>query len=53
MNSRDSVKTRAEAVEKRYSKTTKGTAPRKPKPKLKLKPVLGKNKIGIKGKITF
>lgn len=53
MNSRDSVKTKMAAVEKRYAKTTKGTAARKPKPKLKLKPVLGKNKIGIKGKLTF
>lgn len=53
MNSRDTIKTRADAVERRYSKTTKGTGPRKPKPKLKLKPILGKNKIGIKGKLTF
>lgn len=53
MNTRDSVKTRTEAVEKRYSKTTKGDSKRKPKPKLKLKPVLNKDKIGIKGKVTF
>lgn len=53
MNNRDSIKTRAEAVEKRYSKTIKGDSKRKPKPKLKLKPILGNNKIGIKGKVTF
>ncbi len=53
MNSRESVKTRAAAVEKRYSKTIKGNIARKPKPKLKLKPVLSKSKIGIKGKLTF
>ena len=53
MNTRDTVKTRADAVEKRYGKTIKGDSKRKPKPKLKLKPILGKNKIGIKGKVTF
>lgn len=53
MNSRDTIKTRASAVEKRYAKTIKGDSKRKPKPKLKLEPVLGKDKIGIKGKLTF
>lgn len=53
MNSRDSIKTRAEAVEKRYAKTIKGDSKRKPKPKLKLKPVLKKGTIGIRGKVTF
>lgn len=53
MNNRDSVKTSVEAVEKRYSKTIKGNSKRKPKPKLKLKPILSKDKIGIKGKVTF
>lgn len=53
MNNRDSVKTKMAAVEKRYGKTIKGNIPRKAKPKLKLKPVLGKSKVGIKGKITF
>lgn len=53
MNSRETVKTRAAAVEKRYSKTIKGDSKRKPKPKLKLKPVLKKGTIGIKGKVTF
>ena len=53
MSIRDSVKTKMAAVEKRYGKTIKGTIPRKAKPKLKLKPILGKSKVGIKGKITF
>lgn len=53
MNSRDSVKTRMAAVEKRYGKTVKGTTKGKTKPKLKLKPTLSKSKIGIKGKLTF
>ena len=53
MNRRDSIKANAEKVEKRYAKTIKGTTKRKPKPKLKLKPVLGKSKVGIKGKLTF
>ena len=41
------------AVEKRYGKIIKGDSKRKPKPKLKLKPVLKKGAIGIKGKVTF
>ena len=53
MNSRDFIKSRSDAVEKRYGKSIKGDSKRKPKPKLKLKPILGKNKIGIKGKVTF
>jgi hypothetical protein len=53
MNTRETVKTKAAAVEKRYGKTIKGDLKRKPKPKLKLRPVLGKDKIGIKGKVTF
>lgn len=53
MNTSDSIKSKMTMVEKRYAKTTKGTAKRKPKPKLKLKPILGKDKIGIKGKVTF
>lgn len=53
MNSRESIKTRAEAVEKRYGKTIKRNMPRKPKPKLTIKPVLKKGTIGIKGKVTF
>lgn len=53
MNNRDSVKTRMSVVEKRYGKTTKGTMPGKAKPKTKVKPVLGKNKLGFKVKVTF
>lgn len=53
MNSRDSVKTKMAAVERRYGKTIKGTTKGKTKPKLKIKPVLKKGTIGIKGKITF
>lgn len=53
MNKRDSIKANAEKVEKRYAKTVKGTTKGKTKPKFKLKPVLGKDKIGIKGRITF
>lgn len=52
MNSRDTVKTRSEAVEKRYGKTTKGTAT-KYKPKKKVSPILGKDKVGIKLKVKF
>ncbi len=52
MNSRDTVKTRADAVEKRYGKTTKGTA-QKAKVKTKFKPKLGKNKIGFKYEVKF
>ena len=52
MNSRDSVKTRADAVEKRYGKTTKGTAS-KAKVKKKVTPILGKDKLGIKLKVKF
>ena len=52
MNSRDSVKTRADAVEKRYGKTTKGTAS-KAKTKTKVKPILKKNKIGVKYEVKF
>lgn len=53
MNNRDSVKTRMSAVEKRYGKTTKGTTPGKAKPKTRVKPILGKNKLGFKVKVTF
>lgn len=53
MNSRDSVKTKVDAVEKRYGKTIKGSLPRKAKPKFKVRPILGKDKIGIKIKGTF
>lgn len=53
MNNKDSVKTRADVVEKRYGKTIKGNIPRKPKPKLKIKPILSKSKIGLKAKVTF
>lgn len=53
MNNRDSVKTKITAVEKRYGRTIKGDSKRKPEPKLKLKPVLKKGTIGIKGKVTF
>ena len=55
MNNRDSVKTKMTAVEKRYGKSIKGDSKRKPEPKLKLKlkPVLKKGTIGIKGKATF
>lgn len=53
MNNRESIKTKAAAVEKRYAKTTKGNAKRKPQPKIKIKPILGNDKISIKGKITF
>lgn len=48
----NSLKARGEVVNRRYSKTTKGSAKRV-KPKLKLKPVLKKGTIGIKGKVTF
>ena len=41
------------AVEKRYGKSIKGDSKRKTEPKLKLKPVLKKGTIGIKGKATF
>ena len=53
MNNRDSVKTRMSAVEKRYGKTTKGTTPGKARPKTKVKPILSKNKLGFKVKVTF
>lgn len=53
MNTSDSIKSKMSIVEKRYAKTTKGTARRKPKPKLKLRPILKKDTVGIKGKITF
>ncbi len=53
MNNRESIKTKAEAVEKRYGKTIKGNIPRKPKPKFKVKPILSKSKVGIKIKGTF
>lgn len=53
MNNRDSVKTKVDAVEKRYSKTIKGTKSGKTKPKFKVKPILEKGKIGIKIKGTF
>lgn len=53
MNNRDSVKTKMSAVEKRYGKTTKGTMPGKARPKTRVKPILGKNKIGFKVKVTF
>lgn len=52
MNSRNTIKTRADAVEKRYSKTTKGTAS-KTKVKTKVKPILKKNKIGFKYEVKF
>jgi hypothetical protein len=52
MNSRNTVKTRADAVEKRYAKTTKGTASRT-KIKKKVSPILGKDKVGIKLKVKF
>lgn len=42
-----------DAVEKRYSKTIKGTKSGKTKPKFKVKPILEKGKIGIKIKGTF
>jgi len=53
MNNRDSIKTKMAAVEKRYGKTIKGTKSGKTKPKFKIKPILGKDKIGIKIKGTF
>lgn len=52
MNDRESVKTRMDAVEKRYGKTTKGTA-EKAKVKKKLKPKVGKKKIGLTYEIKF
>lgn len=52
MNSRNTIKTRADAVEKRYDKTTKGTAS-KAKTKKKVSPILGKDKVGIKLKVKF
>ena len=53
MNNRDSVKTKMTAVEKRYGKSIKGTMPGKAKPKTRVKPILGKNKLGFKVKVTF
>ena len=53
MNNRDSVKTKMAAVEKRYGKSIKGTMAGKPRPKTRVKPILGKNKIGFKGKVAF
>lgn len=53
MNNRDSVKTRFDAVEKRYGNTLKGTMAGKPRPKTRAKPILGKNKLGFKVKVTF
>lgn len=52
MNRRDSVKTKVEAVEKRYGKTLKGNATRV-KPKGKLKPKVGKGKIGLTYEVKF
>jgi len=53
MNNRDSVKTKMAAVEKRYGKSIKGTMAGKPRPKTRVKPILGKNKLGFKVKVTF
>lgn len=53
MNNRDSVKTKMAAVEKHYGKTIKGNSKRKPQPKIKAKPILGKKKIGLKIKVDF
>ncbi len=53
MNNRDSVKTKMSAVEKRYGKYTKGTMAGKPRPKTRVKPILGKNKLSFKVKVTF
>jgi hypothetical protein len=52
MNTKESVKTRVEAVEKRYGKTLKGTT-KKVKIRVKVKPVLKKNKVGLNIKATF
>ena len=53
MNNRDSVKTKMAAVEKRYGKSIKGTMAGKSRPKTRVKPILGKNKLGFKVKVTF
>jgi len=53
MNNRDSVKTKMSAVEKRYGKSIKGTMAVKPRLKTRVKPILGKNKLGFKVKVTF
>ncbi len=53
MNNRDSVKTKMTAVEKRYGKSIKGTMAGKSRPKTRVKPILGKNKLGFKVKVAF
>jgi hypothetical protein len=53
MNTYDSVKTRAAAVEKRYGKTIKKSKGAVIKPKAKLKPKLGKKKIGLTYEVKF
>ena len=52
MNSRNTIKTRADAVEKRYGKTTRGDTKRT-KTKVKIKPKLGKGKLGFQIKAKF
>ena len=52
MNNRDTIKTRADAVEKRYGKTTRGDTKRT-KTKVKIKPKLGKGKLGFQIKAKF
>lgn len=52
MNTRESINAKFMKVEKRYAKTLKGNG-KTVKPKLKIKPILGKDKIGIKIKGTF
>lgn len=52
MNTKESVASKTAKVEKRYGKTLKGTAS-KAKTKVKVRPILKKNKIGIKYEVKF
>jgi hypothetical protein len=53
MNTSDSIKAKADKLEKRYGKTTKTVTRSKPKFKAKLKPKLGKKKIGLTYEVKF
>jgi hypothetical protein len=47
------VQSRAKAVEDRYGKTTGASKGSKPAPKAKVKPTLGKGKVGVKATWKF
>lgn len=53
MNTRESIKTRSEAVEKRYGKKKAKVGVRTTGIKTKLKPKFGKKKIGLTYEVKF